>query len=87
MAKAITLKMVVIDPNGVSDDLLNDVETVLEESDFLIIDKDIDEFEFEFDEDAPYNFSFCSYEDAVSALYEQEDGEEQEHEYGTENID
>lgn len=80
MAKAITLKMLVIDANDIFTDLKQGIENILEESDLIVVDKDVDEFEFEFNDDAPYNFSFCSYEDAVSALYEQEDREEQEHE-------
>ena len=79
MAKAVTLKLVVIDPNDVFDDLQSGVEKVLMTgADLIIVDKNIDEFEFDFDDDAPYNYAWCSYEDAVSALYEQV--KEQEHE-------
>ena len=80
MASAVALKILVIDPNGcTSGDLQEEVELLFgNKTDYMLIDKNIDEWEFEFDDGAPYNMYGCSYERAIETLYEQENEHEQE---------
>lgn len=73
MANAVLVRMLIVAPNGVDtnfDHLQEEMETLLENADYLIKTENIDEYEFEWDDEVKCNNALTTIDECVDELNE-----------------